>query len=154
MFSRKLVLLGILVTATIGVSLMGCGNSNSVVTPTPAPPVDEQPLPPVNGFSVGSAGSNVELDWAASSSAVVTGYNVYRYWPAPDRENAYVKLNDTPVSTNHFSDAQLNTGGVFKVRAVDATGRESASPGYILVNPLPSGGNPPGGDVPPVSGDR
>ncbi|MBI5835674.1 MAG: hypothetical protein HZB25_00370 [Candidatus Eisenbacteria bacterium] len=129
MLSRKLVLLGILVTACFGLAVTGCGDSNSIVRP----PVDEAPIPVPEGVTaaVDVVSGTVSLNWLPSSSASVVGYNVYQYFPSPLRENSYVKLNVAAIAGVSLVRDEFVNGGDFVVKAVSSSGKESAGSQFV-----------------------
>ena len=137
MLSRKLVILGILVTACCGAAFIGCGNNSTVTQP---PVVNEQPIPTPDGISAtGDNTGSVTLHWNASSSSQVVGYNVYSYSPSPNSENAYRKINPSVVATNQFTSDDLAFGGDFRVKAVNSFGHEgSPSAAYHLYPNIPN----------------
>lgn len=132
MLSRKLVILGILVTACLGAALVGCG-SDSVV----APPGDQQPLPVPEGLNANlDAQGNVSLHWQASANPAVAGFNIYRYSPSPSRENAFLKVNAAPLADASSSNEIFSLGGDFRVKSVAQDGRESAASPAFHLDPL------------------
>jgi len=132
MLSRKLVLLGILVTASLGVVVAGCGNNASVTRPT----VDEQAIPAPDGVSaaVNVTTGTVSLNWLPVASVPVAGYNVYKFDPSPLRETSYTRLNATPVAQPTFTRDEFALGGDFMVKAVNTAGREGLSSRPIHLN--------------------
>jgi hypothetical protein len=134
MLSRKLVLLGILVTATLGLAAAGCGsNSSSII----APVVDEQPLPAPEAITatVDVTTGGVSLSWLPLASASVAGYNVYAYAPSITRETAYVKVNSTLLVRPVLEGLQYVDGGDFIVKAVSSTGKEGVASHFVHLNP-------------------
>ena len=130
MLSRKLVVVGLLLTATLGTTLVGCGDSASVVAP------DQQPLPTPEGLSTSLDAQGVlALHWDAAASASVVGYNVYKFTPDPAKDSAYLKLNSSPFSGAACSSEVFQQGGDFRVRSVGADGRESAFSAPLHLDP-------------------
>jgi hypothetical protein len=130
MLSRKLVVVGLLLTASLGTALVGCGSSsNNVVAP------DQQPLPTPDGLSTSFDQGVLVLHWDASASAAVVGYNVYKFTPDPASESAYLKLNASPISGATCNSDVFQAGGDFRVRSVGADGRESAFSAPIHLDP-------------------
>jgi chitodextrinase len=68
---------------------------------------------------------SVTLNWSASSSSGVTGYNVYR---RVGTTGSYTKINTAVVTALTFSDSSiaLSTTYQYAVSAVDNAGNESA----------------------------
>ena len=130
MLSRKLVVVGLLLTASLGTALVGCGDGASVVVP------DQQPLPVPDalGASVDAEGV-VTLHWQASASANVVGYNIYKFSASPASESAFLKLNAAPVAGNSLAEDVFQGGGDFRVRSVAGNGRESASSAFLHLDP-------------------
>ncbi|HVP37975.1 MAG TPA: hypothetical protein VMS93_02210 [Candidatus Saccharimonadales bacterium] len=133
MLSRKLVLMGILVTACVGLAVVGCGDNNSIVRP----PVDEQPLPAPQGFTAAMNTTTAELtfSWLPSSNSTVRGYEVFMYAPSPSREDAYVKLTPSPVNGTSITRYNLQDGGDFILKAVSSTGLEGLATHAVHVDP-------------------
>ncbi len=133
MLSRKLLILGILVTACLGTALVGCGSDSSVV----APPGDQQPLPVPDGLNATvDAQGNVALSWQASANPAVAGFNLYRYSPSPSRESSYLKVNGAPLTNASSSGEIFALGGDFRVKSVAAGGRESAASQLFHLDPF------------------
>ena len=124
MLSRKLVLLGILVTACVGLAATGCGDKATITSPI----VDEQSLPAPDGITATAnvTTGDVTLSWLPLSSPTVAGYNIYKYDPIPTRESAYVKLNGAPVTGTSSLRDDFKVGGIFMIKAVSTTGKEGA----------------------------
>ena len=78
----------------------------------------------VAGTGVASTGHSVVLNWLASTSSNVSGYNVYR---ATGLAGAYSKLTAAPVTALKYTDATVVTGEtyVYAVTAVTSSGVES-----------------------------
>jgi hypothetical protein len=76
------------------------------------------------GAGVAGAGHSVVLDWPASTSSNLSGYNVYR---ATGLTGAYSKLTAAPVSGVKYTDTSVVSGEayVYVVTAVDSSGVES-----------------------------
>lgn len=77
------------------------------------------------GSGAGAASSHTAvLDWNASTTATVTGYNVYR---GPATGGPYAKLTASPVGTETFTDSTVLAGQnyFYVVTAIDASGAES-----------------------------
>jgi len=140
MLSRKLVVLGALLTACFGTVLVGCGNEAGVTQPI----LDEAPVATPSGFTaVASPTGQVTLTWNASSSSQVSGYNVYAYSPSPDRANAYVKLTSSPVAVTYYSSDELLQGGDFRITALNSSGHESAATQWVHLNPYSASDDTP-----------
>jgi hypothetical protein len=71
-----------------------------------------------------SSGYSVLLDWTASPSAGVTGYNVYR---STVNGSGYAKINPSPVSGLTYTDATVaaNQTYYYVTTALDNSGDES-----------------------------
>jgi fibronectin type 3 domain-containing protein len=69
--------------------------------------------------------SSVHLNWAASPSPKVTGYNVYRTFASGV---GYVRLNSAPVKERSYVDSTISEGRTYyyAVTAVDDSGNESS----------------------------
>ena len=134
MLSRKLVLLGILVTAALGLVVVGCGGKSGSVT---APLVDEQPLPAPEAITatVDVATGDIALSWLPLASASVAGYNVYAYSPSATRESAYVKINPGLLVQPTLDRLQYVDGGDFIVKAVSTTGKEGLASHFVHLDP-------------------
>jgi glucan 1,3-beta-glucosidase len=78
----------------------------------------------VAGTGVAGTGRSVALNWLASTSSNVSGYNVYR---ATGLTGAYTKLTAAPVSGLKFTDTSAVSGEtyVYVVTAVNSSGVES-----------------------------
>ena len=77
----------------------------------------------VGGDGIAPTTHSVELSWAASTSAGIVGYNVYRATEA----GSYGKLDSALVTGLKFTDATVAAGTTYKyvVTAVDTLGLES-----------------------------
>ena len=78
----------------------------------------------VSGDGIAATTHSVELSWAASTSAGVVGYNVYRAIPT----GGYSKLDSSIVTGLKYTDVTVTAGTTYKyvVTAVDSLGMESA----------------------------
>ena len=76
-------------------------------------------------FTISAPAYWVLLDWTASPSTTVTGYNVYR---SATNGSGYAKINPSPVGGTAYTDATVVDGQVYyyAVTSVDAAGDESA----------------------------
>jgi len=74
---------------------------------------------------------NVELNWKASVSPSVVGYNVYR---AENRTGPYERLNSSRVPGTSYTDFTVVSGRTYcyVVRAVDRFDVESADSSKII----------------------
>jgi Abnormal spindle-like microcephaly-assoc'd, ASPM-SPD-2-Hydin/Transmembrane protein 131-like N-terminal/Fibronectin type III domain len=79
---------------------------------------------PVTGTGVATAHS-VDLQWQASSSSGVVGYDVYR---STVSGGSYSKLTSTPVASTSYADNNVSAGVeyFYVVTAVNSNGAESA----------------------------
>jgi len=78
----------------------------------------------VAGTGVASTGHSVTLNWVASTSSNVSGYNVYR---ATGLTGTYSKLTAAPVSALKYTDTSVVNGEsyLYVVTAVNSSGVES-----------------------------
>jgi len=74
---------------------------------------------------VSATGYSVLLSWNASSSPVITGYNVYR---SDTSGSGYAKINSTPVFGLNYADSTVVSGQTYYyvTTAVDPSGYESS----------------------------
>jgi hypothetical protein len=117
----------LVVTAALAVVLAGCGSSSDVNGVTP--PDDTAPPDAPVAVQLGAdANGRAALVWTASTSASVSGYEVYEYSPDPSRDNAYVLCSDSDPGDTSFSLPSMgeDTSAIFRVRAVTAGGTRSA----------------------------
>jgi hypothetical protein len=79
----------------------------------------------VSGTGVTTVSHSATLNWIASTSTNVVGYNVYR---GTQSGGPYTKLNGTPVAATTYADSNVTAGTTYYyvVTAVDSTGAESA----------------------------
>src|SRR5215831_19175776 len=85
-------------------------------TPTPAPAPTPLPVPAIH---------KVTLTWVASTSAGVTGYNVYR---STTNGNGYVKIGSTTTQLIYVDASVVNaTAYYYVVTAVDLSGESGYS---------------------------
>ena len=75
-----------------------------------------------------SVAHSVSLNWTASTSSNVTGYNVYR---GPQSSGPYAKLTSSPVAAIAFTDLAVQAGQTYYyvATAVDNANNESAYSG-------------------------
>jgi len=93
-------------------------------TPTPAPAPTPLPVPAIH---------KVTLTWAASTSAGVTGYNVYR---STTNGNGYGKIGSTTTQLIHVDASVVNaTTYDYVVTAVDVSGESGYSNPVTAVIP-------------------
>ena len=76
------------------------------------------------GCVTGTTAHSVSLNWTASTSSNVTGYNIYRSTTAG---GSYTKLNSTPVSGTGYTDTAVQAGQTYYYvcTAVDSGSNES-----------------------------
>jgi len=74
----------------------------------------------------GTCGRTVSLSWAASTSANVTGYNIYR---ASTAGGPYTKVNSALVAGVSYTDSGIQIGQTYYyvARAVDSNNNESVN---------------------------
>jgi hypothetical protein len=86
----------------------------------------------LTGSGAGAPGNThaAVLDWTASTTTTVTGYNVYR---GPISGGPYTKLTVSPVGAETFTDSSVQAGQTYfyVVTAVDASGMESIFSGEV-----------------------
>jgi fibronectin type 3 domain-containing protein len=78
----------------------------------------------VGGDGIATTTHSVELSWAASASAGIVGYNVYR----ATGTGGYSRLDASLVAGLQYTDSTVTAGTTYKyvVTAVDSLGLESA----------------------------
>jgi hypothetical protein len=78
----------------------------------------------VAGTGVAGTGHSVALDWVASTSSNVSGYNIYR---STGLTGSFSKLTSAPVSGLKYTDTSVVNGEtyVYAVSAVNSSGVES-----------------------------
>ena len=79
----------------------------------------------VSGACLTGLGHSASLNWTASTSSGVAGYNVYR---GTVSNGPYTKLNSTPVSGTAYTDLTVQAGQTYYyvTTAVDSNNNESA----------------------------
>ena len=125
---RRGHMIGICVSLTNGsVSPPPTASSSSPTpapTPTPTPAPTPLPVPAIH---------KVTLTWVASTSAGVTGYNVYR---STTNGNGYVKIGSTTTQLIHVDASVVNaTTYYYVVTAVDLSGESGYSNPVTAVIP-------------------
>jgi len=94
----------------------------------------------VTNAALGGPCHSVTLNWTASTSANVVGYNVYR-GTQPTPPNTYTKLSSSPVAATNFIDITVLAGQTYYyvATAVDSSNNESAysTPAVPAVIPSP-----------------
>lgn len=114
-------------------SFPGLSNGSYVVAPsntgftfTPSTALVNTANTSVSGvsFTAQALPSSVTLSWAASTSANVTGYNLYR---GVNSGGPYTKLTSSPVAALAYVDTSVSSGQVYYylATAVDSSGNES-----------------------------
>ncbi len=73
------------------------------------------PVDPISGLNGTTAGSAVNLTWAASPDATIAGYHVYR---AAAANGPFTRLTNAPVTATTFTDASPTSNATYMVRAV------------------------------------
>jgi hypothetical protein len=78
----------------------------------------------LGGNGIAATTHSVELSWAASTSAGIVGYNVYR----ASETGGYSKLDTSLVTGLKYTDATVAAGTTYQyvVTAVDSLGLKSA----------------------------
>jgi hypothetical protein len=84
-------------------------------------------------FTISGTADSVLLNWTASPSAGVTGYNVYRSMASG---SVYAKITSSPVGGLTYTDTTVVDGQTYYyvVTSVDATGDESAYSEDVQMN--------------------
>jgi hypothetical protein len=87
----------------------------------------------VTGSGVAAAIRAVNLDWAASPSTDVTGYNVYR---STVSGGPYTKLDSAPVQALDYTDSTVQSGTdyFYVVTSVESSGAQSSYSSQISVS--------------------
>jgi len=85
----------------------------------------------VSGAGVTAGAYSVSLNWTASASSGIVGYNIYR---APKSSTAYSKLNAILVSGTTYVDSLVAAGEsyTYHVTAVNSQGQESGPSSPVL----------------------
>jgi len=89
-----------------------------------------------SGSGTAPAQHSVTLNWNASSSSNVVGYNIYR---SSQSAGPYAKINSVldPSTTEVDSSVQTGSTYYYVVTAVDSSGRESGYSNQVrAVNPV------------------
>jgi centrosomal CEP192-like protein/ASPM-SPD-2-Hydin domain-containing protein len=84
----------------------------------------------VSGTGISSTSHSVALNWTASTSSGVTGYNVYR---STVSGTSYARLNSSPTASLKYTDGSVASEETYYyvVTAVTSTGAESAHSSQI-----------------------
>jgi len=131
-----------LATLALALILSGCGNDS---TPTGVNPIDDTPpaAPAQVGVSSDPVTGNYILEWTASTSPGVTGYQVFLYSPSPDRDNAYqlVFESDENGLLYPLPRVSMETEQIYRVRAVSTSGTRSNWSDLALVTLTPPRGD-------------
>lgn len=127
--------------ATIAM-LAGCNDSTS---PTALGSNLDSTAPPApSGLTLNhDALGRRTFTWDASTAPDVAGYQVYLYSPSPERDNAYLIVNDENSSDTSFLlptwDDLLTP--IYRVRAVDLAGNKSSLSAAVKVGMDAGGGS-------------
>jgi hypothetical protein len=124
--------------------LAGCGSDGGPTAVTTS--LDSTPPQAPTGLvqTTGSGGSPV-LRWTPNAEADLDGYEVYKYSPAPDRDNAYVMVGSVD-GTPEYPLTGIGTSW-YRVRALDRSGNRSAASSALTVS-LQGGGSAPSPSAP------
>jgi hypothetical protein len=113
-------------TAALSVMLTPkmAGNVSGTVTIT-SNASDSKLTVALSGTGISASSQDVQLNWVASSSAEVEGYNVYR---SSMSGGPYAKIVTSPVSGTEYTDATVAVGSryYYVVTSVNTEGIESA----------------------------
>jgi hypothetical protein len=132
------------------VLLAGCGGDGG---PTAAnPSLDTTPPQAPTGLAQATdPHGNPVLRWTPNAEGDLDGYDVYKYSPAPDRDNAYVMVGQVARTAEY----RIDGAGTYwyRVRARDTSGNRSAASPSVSVTvtgrtPEPTPG--PGDDPDPI----
>ena len=90
-------------------------------------------VPGVNFTATPAVQHSVALNWTASPSAAVTGYNLYR---STVSGVAYAKINSAAVTTLAYTDSTVLNGTIYYyvATAIDASGDESVFSNELQIN--------------------
>jgi len=137
-----------IVATLAAVALTGCAADETLA---PINQLDAAPPSAPTNVRAQTLGSNVILEWDASSDADVVGYDVYRYDPDPARESAYVKVNSSPISSVEYVIAERAEQSTwYRVKAVDTSANRSSVSGAVYAEAgtpelgMPNDTNEPG----------
>jgi hypothetical protein len=129
--------------------LTSCGTNSTPTSPgssldtaPPSAPVTvDQSADPLTGADI--------LEWTASSSGNVSGYQVWAFLPNPANENAYVQVATlgSGVTSWHLPTVATRRTQYYRIRAIDSHGNHSSGsdPFNATLNPPPPGGGDTGG---------
>jgi fibronectin type 3 domain-containing protein len=100
------------------------GTFNSTVTVV-SNATNTAPAVSVTGTGISSTSHSVALNWSASTSSGVTGYNVYR---STVSGTPYTRINSSPTASLKYTDGNVAAGETYYyvVTAVNSSGAESA----------------------------
>jgi len=70
---------------------------------------------PASALTAQTSGSQVKLNWTASTDSAVLGYNVYR---ATSASGPFTRLTSSPVAATTYTDTTGFTGAVYMARAI------------------------------------
>ena len=118
--------------AALALAAQGCG-TNSTLAPTSQSLDSTAPAAPSLVHSVKVPGG-VALTWQANSEADIAGYEIYRFAPSPERDNAYVKVTSTLVTgTEWLAGDPVTCDGYYRVKAIDTSANASPASTPTLV---------------------
>jgi hypothetical protein len=110
-------------------NILGLGTCNVVV-------VQRVVNASLSGTCFAGQRHTVSINWTASVSANVIGYNVYR---ATTLSGQFVKLTTSPVPANSYADSSVQAGQtyIYATTSVDDLGNESAPTAQSVIVPYP-----------------
>lgn len=107
------------------------GNEGPMTTPVRIAVPDKRPPEKPFVTALTPSTEKIQLNWSASQSSDVQGYNIYR--KNITDSGTFQKLTKTPLAAVQFSDSTTVFGKTYSyyVTAVDQAGNESASSGEL-----------------------
>jgi hypothetical protein len=110
----------------LAVVLAGCGNDKMSPIDSELPDDGAPPATPIGLHTLSQDGSKISFAWTPNGELDIVGYRIYVYQPDPDREQAYLPMNDAPITRTRMTlTGQAGVSYFVRVTAVDALGNES-----------------------------